>query len=88
MARPPGPYRRLTPQRVPHARRLLEETRLGADEIARDRGFGTAALPRHHFRRGVGVTPTDDRRTFSDRTAQPLRSGTGDTGGETASVRA
>ncbi|MBY8885570.1 helix-turn-helix domain-containing protein [Streptomyces sp. PTM05] len=63
------PHRWLTAQRVLHARRLLEETPLGVDEIARDCGFGTAALLRHHFRRVVGVTPTDYRRTFASRPA-------------------
>ncbi len=58
------PLRWLTLQRVLHARRLLEETRLGVDEIARGCGFGTAALLRHHFRQIVGVTPTHYRRTF------------------------
>ncbi|MBP2327301.1 transcriptional regulator GlxA family with amidase domain [Kibdelosporangium banguiense] len=59
------PHKWLTGQRVLHARRLLEETTLSIDEIARQCGFGTAALLRHHFHRGVGVGPTDYRRTFS-----------------------
>ncbi|MFD0920314.1 GlxA family transcriptional regulator [Saccharopolyspora rosea] len=63
------PGRWLTTQRVLHARRLLEDTRLGVDEIARECGFGTAALLRHHFRRVVGVSPTDYRRTFARRGA-------------------
>jgi AraC family transcriptional regulator, transcriptional activator FtrA len=61
------PLRWLTLQRVAHARQLLEETRLGVDEVARRCGFGTAALLRHHFRRAVGVTPTAYRRSFASR---------------------
>ena len=59
------PQRWLATQRVAHARRLLEETGWGVDEIARVCGFGSAALLRHHFRRAVGVTPMDYRRTFT-----------------------
>jgi AraC family transcriptional activator FtrA len=59
------PQRWLATQRVAQARRLLEESALGVDEIARVSGFGTAALLRHHFRRAVGVTPMDYRRTFA-----------------------
>ncbi|HEX9335024.1 MAG TPA: helix-turn-helix domain-containing protein, partial [Pseudonocardiaceae bacterium] len=57
----------LTMQRVLHARRLLEETRLGVDDIADAAGFGTAALLRHHFHRVVGVAPNDYRRNFACR---------------------
>ncbi|MBB5157628.1 GlxA family transcriptional regulator [Saccharopolyspora phatthalungensis] len=59
------PNQWLVTQRVLHARRLLEDSPLGIDQIARECGFGTAALLRHHFRRIVGVTPRDYRRTFS-----------------------
>ena len=58
------PHRWLTRQRVLLARRLLEDTDLGVDEIAQRCGFGTGALLRHHFRRVVGVAPADYRRTF------------------------
>ena len=61
------PHRWLTMQRVLHARRLLEETQLGVDDIADAAGFGTAALLRHHFHRVVGVAPNDYRRTFARR---------------------
>jgi transcriptional regulator GlxA family with amidase domain len=54
----------LTAQRVAHAQTLLEETRLDLEEVARRCGFGSAALLRHHFRRAVGVTPTEFRTTF------------------------
>jgi transcriptional regulator GlxA family with amidase domain len=59
------PHKWLSTQRVLHARALLEETQLGIEEIARESGFGTAALLRHHFRRVVGVSPHDYRRTFA-----------------------
>ncbi len=58
------PHKWLTLQRVLRARTLLEETSLGIEEIATASGFGTAALLRHHFRRVVGVSPQDYRRTF------------------------
>lgn len=63
------PNRWLSAQRVLHARRLLEETKLGIDEVARLCGFSTAALLRHHFHRAIGVAPNDYRRTFSQRAA-------------------
>ncbi|WP_156755795.1 helix-turn-helix domain-containing protein [Actinokineospora pegani] len=59
------PHKWLTAQRVLHARRLLEDTDLGVDEIARRCGFGSGALLRHHFQKQVGVPPTDYRRTFA-----------------------
>lgn len=63
------PNKWLTGQRVSHARRLLEETDLGVDEIASACGFGSAALLRHHFHRAVGVAPGEYRRTFAYRSA-------------------
>ncbi|MDA3649452.1 helix-turn-helix domain-containing protein [Saccharopolyspora indica] len=59
------PHQWLATQRVLHARRLLEDTELGIEQIARECGFSTAALLRHHFRRIVGVPPRDYRRTFA-----------------------
>lgn len=58
------PHRWLLLQRVQHARGLLERTQLGVEEIAREAGFGTATLLRHHFHRLVGVSPTDYRRSW------------------------
>ncbi|HEY0119591.1 MAG TPA: helix-turn-helix domain-containing protein [Cellulomonas sp.] len=63
------PIRWLTTQRVLHAQRLLEETDLGVDEVARECGFATAALLRHHFGRAVGLAPSDYRSTFRSRAA-------------------
>jgi transcriptional regulator GlxA family with amidase domain len=59
------PARWLTTQRVLHARRLLEQSPLTVEEIARSAGFQTAAMLRHHFRRTVGVSPADYRRSFT-----------------------
>ncbi|RZI05653.1 helix-turn-helix domain-containing protein, partial [Staphylococcus aureus] len=44
--------------RVLRARELLEETYLSVDQGARDGGFGSAALLRHHFAQCTGLTPT------------------------------
>lgn len=59
------PMQWVTDQRVLFARRLLEETDLDVDRIAERCGFGTATLLRHHFRRVVGLTPSDYRRRFA-----------------------
>ena len=59
------PMQWVTDQRVLYARRLLEETDLDIDRIADRSGFGTATLLRHHFRRIIGVTPSDYRRRFA-----------------------
>ncbi|SHU61179.1 AraC family transcriptional regulator [Mycobacteroides abscessus subsp. abscessus] len=59
------PMRWIIDQRVLRARRLLEETDLDIDTVAARSGFGTAILLRHHFRRGVGITPTDYRKAFA-----------------------
>ncbi|MCV7422255.1 helix-turn-helix domain-containing protein [Mycobacterium yunnanensis] len=59
------PMQWVTDQRILYARRLLEETDLDVDRVADKAGFGTATLLRHHFRRIVGVTPSDYRRRFS-----------------------
>lgn len=65
------PMQWVTDQRVLYARRLLEESDLDIDEIAERAGFGTGTLLRHHFRRIVGVTPSDYRRSFAgDRAGQ------------------
>ena len=58
------PHKWLTRQRVLLAQRLLEDTDLGVDDVAERCGFGAGALLRHHFRKVVGVSPADYRRTF------------------------
>ena len=59
------PMQWVTDQRVLYARRLLEETELDIDRVADRSGFGTSTLLRHHFRRIIGVTPSDYRRRFA-----------------------
>ncbi len=51
--------------RVDRARELLEETDRGVEEIAAHVGLGTATNLRRYFRRVLGTTPTDYRRSFS-----------------------
>ncbi|GAB2549781.1 DJ-1/PfpI family protein [Leucobacter ruminantium] len=52
--------------RLDRARELLEETDLGVEEISATVGLGTATNLRRYFRRVLGTTPTEYRRTFSD----------------------
>ena len=59
------PMQWVTDQRVLYARTLLEETDLDIDRVADKSGFGTATLLRNHFRRIIGVTPSDYRRRFA-----------------------
>ena len=68
------PMQWVTEQRVLYARRLLEETDLDVDRIAERSGFGAATLLRHHFRRMVGVTPSDYRRRFACADRPPAES--------------
>lgn len=65
------PHRWLTLQRIRHAQQLLEDTTLDVEQVARATGMGTGPLLRHHFRRIVGVTPTEYRATFAARTTDP-----------------
>ncbi|MCK2241050.1 MULTISPECIES: GlxA family transcriptional regulator [unclassified Crossiella] len=58
----PGQW--LVRQRVELARRLLEETDLPVDRIARQAGFGTSASLRAHLRSQLGTAPSSYRRTF------------------------
>lgn len=58
------PLQWLLGRRVLAARRLLEESDLPVEEIAREVGFGDAASLRSHFRRATATTPTAYRRTF------------------------
>jgi transcriptional regulator GlxA family with amidase domain len=53
-------------QRVLRAQELLEGTGLSVEQVAREVGFGTAALLRHHFTREVGATPAAYRRRFGE----------------------
>ncbi|MGH1564154.1 GlxA family transcriptional regulator [Mumia sp. DW29H23] len=59
------PIQWLAQQRILRARALLESTDLDVDHVAHRCGFSSATLLRHHFRRLVGVTPGEYRRTFA-----------------------
>jgi transcriptional regulator GlxA family with amidase domain len=59
------PMQWITRQRILHARLLLESTELGIDEVARQSGFSSATLFRHHFTTEVGVAPTRYRMSFA-----------------------
>ena len=63
------PHQWLTAQRVLRARRLLETTDFDVERIARESGFATGAVLRHHFQRQIGVPPLSYRRTFAHRPA-------------------
>lgn len=60
-----SPLRWLNAARIHRARELLETTEWGADRVAAECGLGTAANLRLHFRRAVGVSPSEYRRTFA-----------------------
>ncbi|MFF8282967.1 GlxA family transcriptional regulator [Streptomyces albus] len=51
--------------RVDMARELLERSQRSVEQIAADVGLGTGANLRFHFRRLLGVTPGEYRRTFT-----------------------
>ena len=59
----------LNRQRLLRAQQLLEETSLTLEEIARETGFGAAAVMRHHFLKVLQTTPTQYRRLFGLRAA-------------------
>ena len=59
------PHKWLTSQRVLRARHLLESTDLDIERIARESGFATAAVLRHHFQRQIGLPPVQYRRAFA-----------------------
>jgi transcriptional regulator GlxA family with amidase domain len=60
------PHKWINQHRVLEARRFLEETDLGVEQIADRVGFNSGVVLRDHFRRHVGVTPVDYRRRFGD----------------------
>ena len=63
------PHKWLTSQRVLRARHLLESTDLDVERIARESGFATAAVLRHHFQREIGIPPVAYRRAFTKQPA-------------------
>lgn len=58
----PGDW--LVGARIEAARQLLTESPARMDEIAAAVGFGSAYALRHHFRRRLGVSPTEYRARF------------------------
>ena len=58
------PHQWLLAQRLTQARRLLETTDLGIEEVATRAGFGSAAALRVHFARRLDTSPLAYRRTF------------------------
>ncbi|GAA2166675.1 helix-turn-helix domain-containing protein [Humibacillus xanthopallidus] len=63
------PHQWLTAQRVLRARRLLETTDFDVERIARESGFATGAVLRHHFQRQIGVAPLSYRKAFTHQPA-------------------
>lgn len=59
-----SPSRWIAQQRVDRARSLLETSDLPVETVAREAGFGSAALLRLHLRAAIGVSPQAYRRTF------------------------
>ncbi|MFC9842065.1 GlxA family transcriptional regulator [Streptomyces sp. NPDC060223] len=55
--------------RLEHARRLLEDTSDGIEEISRTCGYGTAEAMRRAFVRTLGAAPAEYRRRFRPATA-------------------
>jgi AraC family transcriptional activator FtrA len=58
----PGSW--LHDQRMALAQRLLADTTLPVEEVARRCGYGSSASLREHFSRRVRTTPTAYRRSF------------------------
>ncbi|SIS01050.1 GlxA family transcriptional regulator [Williamsia sterculiae] len=52
-------------RRLDRARELLESGDLSIDAVAESSGLGSADSLRHHLRRGIGMSPSAYRRTFS-----------------------
>jgi AraC family transcriptional activator FtrA len=59
----PGAW--ITHQRIGRAKELLERSSLAVDEVAARSGLGTAMTMRHHFRKRIGLSPTEYRKRFS-----------------------
>jgi transcriptional regulator GlxA family with amidase domain len=58
------PHHWVTAQRVALAEQLLEEGADSMEDVARQCGFASAGMLRHHFTRLRSTTPTAFRRTF------------------------
>ncbi|MEU2116257.1 DJ-1/PfpI family protein [Streptomyces sp. NPDC016459] len=59
---PPGRY--VDRVRLEHARRLLEDTSRGVEEVARASGYGTPEAMRRAFLKALGTAPAEYRRRF------------------------
>ena len=66
----PGDY--VESIRVEAARRMLESTDFGLDEISTACGFGTVETMHRAFKRRVRITPGQYRHHFRTPTTQPL----------------
>ncbi|MEA4944756.1 MAG: helix-turn-helix domain-containing protein [Propionicimonas sp.] len=65
------PHQWLIRQRVLAARHLLEESDLPVEQVAARVGFASPVLLRDHFRRLVGLPPSEYRRRFGAREMLP-----------------
>jgi AraC family transcriptional activator FtrA len=59
----PGDW--LTDERVEAAKQLLGESPMQMEDVAARVGFGSAYTLRHHFRRTVGISPSEYRARFA-----------------------
>jgi transcriptional regulator GlxA family with amidase domain len=60
------PLKWLLNQRILAAQRQLETSDVPVEWIAQNCGFGTSATLRLHFRRMMGISPTNYRKTFGE----------------------
>ncbi|WP_037896923.1 GlxA family transcriptional regulator [Streptomyces sp. NRRL S-920] len=70
----PGKY--VERVRIEHARRLLEDTSDGVEEISRACGYGTPEAMRRAFVKALGAAPAEYRRRFHPVPAPARRTGT------------
>jgi AraC family transcriptional regulator, transcriptional activator FtrA len=61
--KPPGEW--LIALRIGEAKQLLEGTILPIDDVAMRAGFGSSETMRHHFRKQIGLSPSEYRETFA-----------------------
>jgi transcriptional regulator GlxA family with amidase domain len=61
------PARWLAQVRIDEAKRLLETTRHPIERVADLIGFGSVQVLRVHFRKSVGITPSEYRDRFAAR---------------------
>ncbi len=63
--------------RLEAARRLLEDSSRGIEQVARDCGYGTPEAMRRAFLRVLGVSPAEYRRRFRTSVRETTREGSG-----------